>query len=347
LARKKKSSKKERSRKETSQEASAAPEAAGAAQVESPAAGPEVDAAPPVTAAATPPEPTARIPEPPKPPTSSSPGAVLLEDEPVPLDLDADLDDDGDTADAAARLIAETLATSGDSHDVAEEEEPAIDLDEDAPRTLPASAPATAPSAPPTEAPPHPLPALAAPTAEREAEPAAADAEPDEDAIDLGPVSSPEVRDRLLAAALAHSEHKDARYRVPSPDRTSTIRWKVLLIAVLLLLAGALALAPPAWVRPEPPAALNTADRLRYLRIALLLQAEQVEAFRVRSQRLPATLDELPSRLPGVRYVRSGNRAYQLIVYETDGNAVVYDSASPAPPFWALADGWVLRAGRP
>ena len=74
--------------------------------------------------------------------------------------------------------------------------------------------------------------------------------------------------------------------------------------------------------------------------MALILQAQQVEAFRVRSQRLPNSLDELPGAVQGVRYARSGNRAYQLIVYERDGNAIVYDSADPAPPFRILMSAW-------
>ena len=76
--------------------------------------------------------------------------------------------------------------------------------------------------------------------------------------------------------------------------------------------------------------------------MGLLLQAQQVEAFRVRSQRLPNSLEELPATLPGVRYARSGNRAYQLIAYERDGNAIVYDSANPAPSFRVFMSVWTV-----
>jgi len=85
---------------------------------------------------------------------------------------------------------------------------------------------------------------------------------------------------------------------------------------------------------------------VRSIRNALLLQAQQVDAYRIRSQRLPNSLDELPETLPGIRYVRSGNRTFQLIAYEADGNAVVYDSSNPAPEFEAMGATW-LRGAAP
>lgn len=158
--------------------------------------------------------------------------------------------------------------------------------------------------------------------------------------VDLGPVSSPEVRDRLLAEALAHAEHQEARYRIPFSTATAVARWKALAGTLILLLAGVLALAPPGWARPEPPPPLAAEERARNLRVALLLQAQQIEAFRVRTQQLPSSLDEVPETLPGVRYVRSGTRAYQLIAYEPNGSAVVYDSTDPGPAFAGLTVGW-------
>jgi hypothetical protein len=60
----------------------------------------------------------------------------------------------------------------------------------------------------------------------------------------------------------------------------------------------------------------------------------------VRFQRLPDSLDELTSGLPGVRFVKSGTRAYQLIGYERDGNAIIYDSSNPGPEFARLTPSW-------
>jgi len=104
--------------------------------------------------------------------------------------------------------------------------------------------------------------------------------------------------------------------------------------------------APPGWVLPEPPAYVDAPGRSRSIRAALLLQAQQVDAYRVRFQRLPDSLGELPGQLPGVRLVKSGNRAYQLIAYEQDGRAIIYDSSNPGPSFEQLVPSWAAGAER-
>ena len=153
--------------------------------------------------------------------------------------------------------------------------------------------------------------------------------------VDLGVVSTPEARARLLAEALAHAEHKEARYRVPLPDERRLARWKSAAASAVLLLAAVVAVAPPAWVRPEPPAQLTAGARARGIRVGLLLQAQQVEAYRVRTQQLPQSLEELPGRLPAVRYTRSA-RSYQLVAFGPDGDPIVYDAADPSPAFRVL-----------
>jgi hypothetical protein len=237
-----------------------------------------------------------------------------------------DLDDDGAAA-SVDRLIAEVgrAAPAAPTADEPEEDVPVIDLDEDVPAvaTRAASGPATQPTA----------------DMERLARAAAAggidDPEPPPIPIDLGAVSTPEARARLLAEALAHAEHKEARYRVPLADARRVARLKSAAAAVLIVAAGVVALAPPAWVQPEPPAVLSEGARARGLRLALLLQAHQVEAYRVRTQQLPGSLDVLPVKLDGVRYTRSG-RSYQLVAFTPAGDAIVFDASDPSPPFRVL-----------
>lgn len=161
---------------------------------------------------------------------------------------------------------------------------------------------------------------------------------------DLGDVSSPEVRDRLLAQALAHAEQQDARYRIPFTDSRTTWPWRGMVAAGLFLVAAVAAVAPPAWVRPEPPARMDALEEVRGIRHALLLQAQQVDAYRVRTQQLPRSLEELGVSLPGIRYVRSGNRAFQLIAYTLDGNTIVFDSSNPAPDFEQVQVIWSVGA---
>lgn len=277
-----------------------------------------------------------------------------------------DLDAEGDAHDLVAELIAKAAATAERQDGLEESEPPLIDLDlaelsesevsaevspaVDMDETAVVGGEATTPADRlPFERPSRATAASGAKDGDaegsaRRASDEEAGEEAGEDArrrlVELGPVSSPEARDRLLAEALAHAEHKEARYRVPFSRASAVGRWKALAASVILLLSGLIAVVPPRWSRPEPPAQLSTGERARGLRVALLLQAEQVEAFRVREQRLPATLDEVERTLPEVRYVRSGSRAYQLIAYQRDGTAIVYDSASPAAAFDALDLGW-------
>lgn len=237
-----------------------------------------------------------------------------------------DLDDDGAAA-SVDRLIAEVgrAAPAAPTADEPEEDVPVIDLDENVPAVAARAASG----------------AVARPTADidRLARAAAAggidDPEPPPIPIDLGAVSTPEARARLLAEALAHAEHKEARYRVPLVDALRVAHLKSAAAAVLIVAAGMVALAPPAWVQPEPPAVLSEGARARGLRLALLLQAHQVEAYRVRTQQLPGSLDVLPVTLDGVRYTRSG-RSYQLVAFTPDGDAIVYDASDPSPPFRVL-----------
>lgn len=239
-----------------------------------------------------------------------------------------DLDDDDGRTSSVDRLVAQVGRGAPAEVTMGEPEEdvPVIDLDEALPsrvRTLPAAGDASLEMS---------RLARAAATGRMEG------AEAPPISLDYAEVSTPEARARLLAEALAHAAHKEARYRVPLADSRRLGRWKSIAAALLLVLAGAVAVAPPAWVRPAPPAQLTEGARERGIRIALLLQAQQVEAYRVRTQQLPEALDELPSTLPGVRYARSGARSYQLVAFAPDGSPIVYDSADPSPAFRVLSD---------
>lgn len=268
-------------------------------------------------------------------------------------DLDAVIDDDLDDSEDLDALIAATVAGAApedhpdevpvqslDEEKLDDEPVEVLDIEADEDEPVPYSE-ATDAAAEAQEA---------GPATEEQSETVKEEPPPSTEeelagAIDLGDVSTPEVRDRILAQALAHAEMQDARYRVPFSDPGRAGRWKAGLATILFLAAAVLAVAPPAWVRPEPPAQLDAAGRARSVRRALLLQAQQVDAYKVRVQRLPNSLEELPSRLDGVRYVRSGNGAFQLIAYTTDGT-IVYDSSNPSPEFERLARSWSVGGAR-
>jgi hypothetical protein len=157
--------------------------------------------------------------------------------------------------------------------------------------------------------------------------------------------SSPDERDRLIAEALAHAVARDALYRPPTEVLPSG-RWRSALALVLLVLSGVLASAPPSWLQGAPRPTVTDRDRALGVRVALELQAEQIEAFRQRNQQLPMELAELSSPLPGIRFVRSDHRLYQLVAYGPDRRPVILESTRPsaepretATAFLARVDG--------
>lgn len=315
----------------------------------------------------TEPEPTE--PEPTKPesagPESAEPEPIepeSVEPEPQPTELDPDvivltLDDDLDDEAERARLIAEAGAlTTEDGTDEAPSEAStdtgagsvaaASDAADEAAGSETAAADAAyeAPT-PGAEAvrhvPNRDIPtltpaALAALTAIHREGMATL---PGELVLDLGEGTTEEERDRLLAAALAHVEMQEAIYRVPS-DSGEGRRWKGTIASSLFLLAALVIVVPPPAILPAPPATLSAADHLHGVRVSLLLQAQQIEAFRTREGRLPDSLDEVATALPGIRFVKSNNRLYQLVGYTPAGESVVYDSASPEPEFQAIDGAW-------
>ena len=149
-------------------------------------------------------------------------------------------------------------------------------------------------------------------------------------------LSSPAARARLVAQALAHSENRDARYRLPMEAVTAT-GWRGALSLGIVLLALSVAVAPPSFVVPEPLTLPDDVERVRGARIAIHLQARQIEAFRARNERLPFSLDEIGQPVPGVRFVRSDGRIYQLVAYGPGGQPIILDSAAPAPFFDSIA----------
>ncbi len=160
-------------------------------------------------------------------------------------------------------------------------------------------------------------------------------------------VSDPSERDRLLAATLADAAMRDARYsQAPVDPSGAPTLWKWLLSLVVLATAAWVLAFPPAWLVGPPLPALSPPDVERGLEASLFLQAVEVEVFRHREGRLPRTLDEVGGEgPPGIAYVRSGNRAYQLVARRPDGTAVVWDSAHEVPARSRLARRW-LGAGR-
>ena len=153
-------------------------------------------------------------------------------------------------------------------------------------------------------------------------------------------VSSPEDRDRLLAEAVAQAETLEITYQQPSAETRLIGKWKLPLSLIVLIVAAYIGVAPPQWLSGGPPPQVSSAERERGVVTALQMQVRQIEVFQARNGRLPRTLDEVPVRVPGIRFVWSNSRVYQLVAARPDGEILVYDSAKPDPVFEAVENGW-------
>ena len=275
-------------------------------------------------------------------------------DDVVPISLD---DDDGDE-DALTReqLIAETLALAATEEGgtgvetehltAGQPEAEAVEQDEDSSDqgAVEEPQPASGDSAAPTDERSAPLLTPAARLALSEIRPGDVGKPGAELVLDLGEGTTPEERDRILAAALAQVEMQEAIYRVPTDPRMAG-RGKSTIALLLMLAALFVSVRPPSLVVPDPPARLSMGDQVYGTRVALLMQMQQIEAYRTREQRLPESLGEVGVALPGVRFVKSSNRLYQLVAFLPDGGAIVYDSASPAPEFERISRSWTTTRG--
>lgn len=158
---------------------------------------------------------------------------------------------------------------------------------------------------------------------------------------DSGTVSDRSERDRLLAAALADVQVRDANYRQPLSGTASDPPWRGPLGVLLLAAAIWVWFSPPGWAVPEGPDPLDPAEVERGLRAAVQVVAHEIEVYRLLNGTLPSSLDDVGVEADGIRYVRSNNRVYQLVTYRPDGRVLLYDSARPAAGFARSVEPWV------
>lgn len=113
----------------------------------------------------------------------------------------------------------------------------------------------------------------------------------------------------------------------------------------LAVFAVYLLIAPPSWVTMNPIEGPDVAAEEQSLRVAMYLQAQQVEAFRVETGRLPTSLAELDRDpvVDDVDYVRQGDD-FQLVA-SVGESALVYDSAAPDSEFAASVAARMSGAG--
>ena len=103
------------------------------------------------------------------------------------------------------------------------------------------------------------------------------------------------------------------------------------IMGVVLVVALYLAFSPPAWLQPPAAPVPTAAEREAGIRFAVFLQAQQVEHFRATRGRLPGSLAEAGSPLPGIRYHILTGTSYEL-QSETD-RAIRYTSSDSLHAF--------------
>jgi hypothetical protein len=134
-----------------------------------------------------------------------------------------------------------------------------------------------------------------------------------------------------VAAVMKHAAERDKASQAKSKPKKQP-RWMLPLGINLAVLAVYLLIAPPKWVVVNPIEAPDPARQVQDLRLAMYLQIQRVEGYRLQHGELPEELSEVGSTVPGVEYRRQGSSQYQLVGTAGD-QALVYDSTEPAEDF--------------
>jgi competence protein ComGC len=147
-----------------------------------------------------------------------------------------------------------------------------------------------------------------------------------------------------VAAVIKHAHDRDEAARKRERPRGQP-RWMLPLGINLAVFAVYLLIAPPAWVTVNPIEGPDPAAQEQSLRVAMFLQAQQIEAYRLEHGALPASLAEL-ERDPvsdEVEYVPRGS-SYQL-VGAVGESALVYDSTGDNAEFTRSMSARMAGAG--
>jgi hypothetical protein len=134
-----------------------------------------------------------------------------------------------------------------------------------------------------------------------------------------------------VAAVIKHAAERERAARAKKAPRKQP-RWLLPVGVQLAVLAVYLLISPPTWVTVHPIQGPDSVSQEYSLRVAIYMQSQRIESYKIKTGRLPRTLDEIGASVaPGVEYRLTGD-GYQLV--GTNGRAaLVYDSTESATDF--------------
>lgn len=135
-----------------------------------------------------------------------------------------------------------------------------------------------------------------------------------------------------VAAVLKHAaEREEIAHRKTAPKKQP--KWLLPVGIQLAVLAVYLLISPPGWVVVHPIEPPDPAGQEQSLRLAMYMQSQRIEAYRIQNGRLPDSLAEIGASVtPGVEYHLQGTNAYRLV--GTNGEAaLIYDSTESPTEF--------------
>lgn len=149
------------------------------------------------------------------------------------------------------------------------------------------------------------------------------------------PARGQEAADAVAAVLKHAAEHEERARKKPPPKKQS--KWMLPLGIQLAVIAIYLLISPPGWITVHPIKGPDPAMQEQGLRMAIYIQSQQIEAYRIKNGRLPTSLAELGGSVqPGVEYQLQGTGQYQLV--GTNGKAaLIYSSTESAQRFLGTA----------
>lgn len=145
-------------------------------------------------------------------------------------------------------------------------------------------------------------------------------------------VSEERERARALAEVLRDQAERADTVRRIEERRLRRARVRRGTLMVTWAVVAYVWLATPAWLTVQPPQVPTAAEEALSLRVHVFLQSQAIEAYRLRSGRLPYVLQEAGPPFRGMEYQRFDSRTYELRG-RTDRVLLRYNSGQPAMDF--------------